>query len=173
MNVISKGNVEFLVINTFGDGKFLNPYYININHIRYIREYNEFKDIKDNKENKDSKDKSWAIFVGNKMISTNDDIGLNKCGYGDVVKIGTKEFECCMGGSLTDKIPCMYFINYNNVFYIRKYIDNDKIDKIDKNLTTNVQSVKENDKFAIITIDERIIPAKIKMPISVTNDKSN
>jgi hypothetical protein len=62
------------------------------------------------------------------------------------------------------------------VFYIRKYIDNDKIDKIDKNLTTNVQSIKENDKFAIITIDERIIPAKIKMSISVTsvtNDKSN
>lgn len=151
MKVICKGKAEFLEVCTFGDGKFLNPFYINIDHIRYIREYTETKE---------QDKKAWAIFVGNKMFTTFDDIGLGRSIPGDTVKIGSKTFECFEGTSLTEKMTCLFFVNYNNVLYMRKYISNDKDGKSYKN---DRKVDGENHKFAIITVDERIIPADIKI----------
>ena len=148
MRIICKGNVEFIEVTTFGEGKFLNPFYINLDHIRYIREYT------------DSTKKGWAIFVGKKMLTTFDDLGLNRCIPGDMVKIGSRHFECCNGGSLTDKISCLYFVNHANVLYIRKYIENDKGEKKYK---IDRKDDGEKHKFAIITVDERIIPADVKL----------
>jgi hypothetical protein len=151
MKVVCKGKAEFLEVNTFGDGKFLNPFYINIDHIRYIREYTEVKE---------SDKKAWAIFVGNKMFTTNEDLGLSRSIPGDTVKIGSRTFECFEGSSLSEKINCLFFVNYDNVLYMRKYIINDKDGKNYKNDRVNDS---ENHKFAIITVDERMIPGSIKL----------
>jgi len=151
MKVVCKGKAEFLEVNVFGESKFLNPFFINIDHIRYIREYTETKE---------QGKKAWAIFVGNKMFTTFEDLGLSRSIPGDTVKIGSRTFECFEGTSLTEKINCLFFMNYDNVLYMRKYITNDKDGKNYKN---DRKSEPENDKFAIITVDERIIPGDIKI----------
>jgi hypothetical protein len=69
---------------------------------------------------------------------------------GDVIKIGNTEFECATTTSLTEKDKYKTLINYKNVLYIRKYLKKDN-----KNDSKNSENL---DKFAIITVDERIIP---------------
>lgn len=139
MNIEVKGDVEFVVVDTITSSKHLNPFYININHIRYLREY-----INDDKDSKSKK--ALAFMLGEKMLITDDIIGIDNYNYGDKLKIGSVEFVCVEGSGLTDSSSkCKYFINYNNALYMRKYID-----KNDKS--------GASDKFAVITIDERTVP---------------
>lgn len=137
MNIICKADVEFLEINVFGESQHLNPFKINIEHIRYIREYSS------NNKNE------WAIIVGNKMYPTRD-LDFSKTEIGDVVEIGKTKFECCLTTTLTEKKETKTLVNHKNTLYTRRFLKNDN--KNDLNNSENI------DKFAIITIDERIMP---------------
>ena len=148
MKVEVKGGTEFLVINTLGDSKHLNPFYINIGQIRYIREYfflNEKKEVTST---------GYALFVGSKMMITKDVPELDDIKIGGKINIGSQEFICAEGSGLTNKNKCKYFLNYQNAFYLRKYVD----ENVNKNSSQNGENSSGNDKFAVVTIDERIIP---------------
>lgn len=153
MNVQSIGGKEFLVIDTFEDrSKHLNPFSINIKQIRYIREYTDEK-IKN----------AWAVFVGEKMYPTIDALGINNVIPGDIVKIGSEKFLCAEGNSLTGASKCRYLINFDNVLYMRKFVNKDKPNKNDIN---DVKEADNFNKFAIVTIDDRIITVNFaKAPI--------
>ncbi len=152
-NIIVKGGVEFLEVKVFGDSAWLNPHLINISQIRYIREYTETEGDR----------KAWAIVVGKKMLTTFDDIGLNRNIPGDTVKIGKQEFECAVGSSLTEKINnCLFFINYTHFLYVRKYIPPRDSNKSDNKKPGDKNSL-ENLKFALISTDDRIVPAEISL----------
>jgi hypothetical protein len=135
-----KGSVSFLKINVFGESQHLNPFSINTNQIRHIREY------------PDTKGDGWAVIVGDKLYATRD-LNFDDVNIGDVVKIGNTEFICAITTSLTEKERYKTLINYNNVLYIRKYLKKDN--KIDSKPIENYDNL---DKFAIVTVDERIIP---------------
>ena len=139
MNVECKAGVTFLKIDVFGESQHLNPFRINTDHIRYIRKYT------------DAKGDGWAVVVGDKMYPTRD-LNFDSLEPGDVVEIGTTKFEVSITTSLTEKDNHKYktLINYKNVLYSRKYLKKDN--KIDSKNCENL------DKFAIITVDERIIP---------------
>ena len=134
MKIESKGGTQFLVLNVENE-KNLNPYRINISEIRYIREYMS-------REGTDG----LAIFVGSKMLHTREDI-KEELGFtfenGIDVKIGDAKFYCVKGSGLTEKEYTFHLINTKKILYTRKFIPNG-----DK---------EESDKFAVITVDERII----------------
>ena len=136
MEIESKGGTEFLVLNIENETR-LNPFSINITEIRYIREYMD----------RDGQPDGLAIFVGNKMFHTRDDI-KGFCGIvfdnGTTVMIGNSEYYCVKGSGLTDRQRYFYLINTKKILYIRKFIQNG-----DKS--------EESNKFAVITVDERII----------------
>lgn len=132
-----KAGVTFLRINVFGESQHLNPFKINTNQIRYIRKYT------------DTKGDGWAVIIGDKMYPTRD-LNFDHVKNGDVIKIGNTDFECATTTSLTEKDKYKTLINYQNVLYIRKYLKKDN--KNDGKSSENL------DKFAIITVDERIIP---------------
>lgn len=138
MKTESKGGTEFLVLNVENDSKNLNPYRINISEIRYIREYIDRGVAA-----------GLAIFVGSKMLHTKEDlkehIGIAQFENGVNLKIGNSEFYCVKGSGLTDKEYTFHLINTKKILYVRKFIPNGG----DKSA--------ENNKFAIITVDERII----------------
>ena len=144
-----KGGVTFLKINVFGESQHLNPFRINTNQIRYIRKYT------------DVKGDGWAVIIGDKMYPTRD-LNFESVKVGDVVKIGNTDFECAMTTSLTEKEKYISLINYQNVLYTRRYLKKDN--KIDSKNPDNL------DKFAIITIDERIIVEVIEVE---ENDRAN
>lgn len=131
-----KAGVTFLKIEVFGDGQHLNPFSINTDQIRYIRKYT------------DPKGDGWAIIVGQKMYPTRD-LNFDDVNYGDVVEIGNTKFECCKTTSLTKKDVYKTLVNYKNVLYIRKYLENSKGDG---------KVSDKNDKFAFITVDDRVVP---------------
>ena len=147
-----KGSVSFLEINVFGESQHLNPFSINTNQIRHIR------------EDPDIKGDSWAIIVGDKLYPTKD-LNFDNVKVGDVVKIGNTEFVCAITTSLTERERYKTLINYNNVLYIRKYLKKDN-----KNDSKPIESSENLDKFAIVTVDERIIPVISEMESDV---KSN
>ena len=147
-----KAGVYFLKIEVFGESQHLNPFRINVNQIRYIRRYN------------DVKGDCWAVIVGEKMFPTRS-LDFDHVKVGDVVKIGDTEFECAITTSLTEKDKYKTLINYNNILYTRKYLrkgENNKYLENDNNNNKNVNKIAKSsenlDKFAIITVDERIIP---------------
>jgi hypothetical protein len=135
--IVCKAGVTFLKINVFGESQHLNPFSINTDQIRYIRKYT------------DAKEDAWAVIVGEKMYPTRE-LNFDHVKIGDVIKIGNTEFECATTTSLTEKDKYKTLINYKNVLYIRKYLKKDN-----KNDSKNSENL---DKFAIITVDERIIP---------------
>jgi flavorubredoxin len=94
----------------------------------------------------------WAVIVGDKMYPTRD-LNFDDVEIGDVIKIGNTEFECATTTSLTEKDKYKTLINYNNILYTRKYFKKDN--KFDSNI---VESSDNLDKFAIVTVDERVIP---------------
>lgn len=149
MKIISKAGIEFLEIETFGDSAHLNPFQINIDKIRYIREFTDERDK--------SAKLAWAIIIGNKMYATKDDLGLNSVKVGDTVKLGSIAFKCEKGSGLTEKGESRYLVNYNNILFCRKFISND-VDKTNKNDRKVAEIPNNLNKFAIVTIDERIIP---------------
>jgi hypothetical protein len=132
MKIECKGNVTFLKVELFGESQHLNPFMINTDQIRYIREYHDTKN-------------AWAIIIGQKMFTTRD-LNLDDIQVGERVKIGNTEFECSLTTNLTEKSTFKTFINYNNVLYMRKYMKKES------------ENSEKLDKFAIITVDERIIP---------------
>jgi hypothetical protein len=135
-----KGGVTFLKINVFGESQHLNPFRINTNQIRYIRKYT------------DMKGDGWAVIVGDKMYPTRD-LNFDGVEVGDVIKIGNTDFECAITTSLTERQKYKTLVNYQNVLYVRKYLKKDN-----KNDSNNVESSDNLDKFAIVTVDERVIP---------------
>ena len=147
-----KAGVYFLKIEVFGESQHLNPFRININQIRYIRSYN------------DVKGDCWAVIVGEKMFPTRS-LDFDNVKVGEIVKLGNTEFECEITTSLTEKDKYKTLVNYNNVLYTRKYLkkgENNKYLENDNNNNKNVNKIVKSsdnlDKFAIITVDERIIP---------------
>ncbi len=145
MKIVSKAGTEFIVIEVFGDSEHLNPFSINAEHIRYIREHMDDKTHKPN---------GWALFMGSKMFTTTTDLGINECKHGDEITIGTTKFLCVEGSSLNGKDKGRYWVNFSKILYSRKFIESkdDKSNKIDSN------NSEKMDKFAIMTIDERMIP---------------
>ena len=143
MNIECKAGVTFLVINVLGSSRHLNPFKINTEHIHYIRKY------KSTNENTDA----WAVFVGDKMYVTKD-LNFDNELIGNIVEIGDSQFEVAITTSLTDTYRQKTLINYKNVLYCRKY----HFQKNNKNDSTNYQNSQNIDTFAIITVDERIIP---------------
>jgi len=137
-NIECKAGVTFLRIEVFGESSHLNPFRINTDQIRHIREYT------------DSKGGGWAVVVGQKMYPTRD-LKFDDFKVGNVVEIGNTKFECAITTSLTERDSYKTLINYKNVLYTRKYLKKDKTDG-------NGESYEKSDKFAIITVDERIIP---------------
>ena len=143
--VVCKAGVTFLTVEVFGESQHLNPFSINTDQIRYIRKYT------------DVKGDGWAIMVGQKMYPTRD-LNFDDVNVGDVVTIGSTMFECCITTSLTKKDTYKSLVNYKNVLYTRKYLEKSENDsKVSGKI----------DKFAIITVDERIIP------IIIEEDESN
>ena len=143
--VVCKAGVTFLTVEVFGESQHLNPFSINTDQIRYIRKYT------------DVKGDGWAIMVGQKMYPTRD-LNFDDVNVGDVVTIGSTMFECCITTSLTKKDKYKSLVNYKNVLYTRKYLEKSENDsKVSGKI----------DKFAIITVDERIIP------IIIEEDESN
>lgn len=140
MNVECKAGVTFLKIDVVGSSRHLNPFRINTDHIHYIRKY------------KDSNIDAWAVFVGDKMYVTKD-LNFDSAGIGNVIEIGNSQFEVAITTSLTDSFRHKTLINYKNVLYSRKYFKKDN-----KNDSTNCINSQNIDTFAIITVDERIIP---------------
>lgn len=140
MNVECKAGVTFLKINVMGSSRHLNPFRINTDHIHYIRKY------------KDSHIDAWAVFVGDKMYVTKD-LNFDEELIGNVVEIGDTQFEVAVTTSLTDSFRHKTLINYKNVLYSRKYFKKDN-----KNDSVDCQNSQNIDTFAIITVDERIIP---------------
>jgi hypothetical protein len=131
-----KAGVTFLTIEVFGESQHLNPFSINTDQIRYIRKYT------------DVKGDGWAIIVGQKMYPTRD-LNFDHVNFGDVVEIGNTKFECCKTTSLTKKDVYKTLVNYKNVLYIRKYLENTKDDS---------KNSEKIDKFAFITVDDRVVP---------------
>lgn len=142
MNIECKAGVTFLKIEVFGESQHLNPFRINTDQIRYIRKYT------------DVKGDGWAVVVGEKMYPTRD-LDFEGVQPGDVVEIGNTKFECAITTSLTEKDNHKYktLINYKHVLYSRKYLKKDN-----KNDRNDSKSSENLDKFAIVTVDERIIP---------------
>lgn len=155
MNIKSIAGKEFLVIDSFSENKDLNPFYINISRIRYFREYVDAENSRrPNKENK-----PWAIIIGEKMFATDSIEGLNDIKPGEEISIGGGNFLCVMGSSLTGKPATRHLVNLDNILYMRKYVDNDpEARKSDKNVSKNGENTPEIDKFALITIDNRVLP---------------
>lgn len=149
LKIECKAGVTFLVINVFGESQHLNPFSINTNQIRYIRKYTDVKG-----------GDGWAVIIGDKMYPTRD-LDFDSLETGDVVKIGNTDFECTTTTSLTEKEKYKTLINYNNILYIRKYLQKDN--KSDSKNSENL------DKFALMTVDERIIP----IINEITNDRSS
>lgn len=145
MNIVCKADVEFLQVNVMGESQHLNPFSINIEQIRYIREF----------KNETSK-QEWAIVIGGKMYPTRD-LDFSEVKIGDVVEIGKTKFECCLTTSLTEKSELKTLVNHKNTLYVRKFLKNDN-----KN---DSKSSEKLDKFAIITIDERIVPIVSNKPM--------
>lgn len=131
-----KAGVTFLTVEVFGESQHLNPFSINTDQIRYIRKYT------------DVKGDGWAIIVGQKMYPTRD-LNFDDVNFGDVVEIGNTKFECCKTTSLTKKDVYKTLVNYKNVLYIRKYLENTKDDS---------KNSEKIDKFAFITVDDRVVP---------------
>ena len=137
MQIQKLNDITFLKMETLGDKK-LNPFLANINHIRYIREYHF------NSE----EDTGYAVFVGEKMLVTKDPICsdekkiLSEIKGGDSFSIGDVKFKCVFGGGLADDKKHKYYINLNNAYHIRTYIDGNG----------------KNNQLAIITVDGRVIP---------------
>jgi len=134
-----KAGVTFLKIEVFSnESKHLNPFNINTDQIHYIREYS------DDKGNIDG----WAIMIGQKLYPTRD-LNFDHIEIGETVEIGNTAFLCCTTTSLTEKAKYKTLINYKNILYTRKYMpDRRNENKNSDNL----------DKFAIVTVGERIIP---------------
>lgn len=142
MNIECKAGVTFLKIDVFGESQHLNPFRINTDHIRYIRKYD------------DAKGDGWAIMVGDKMYPTRD-LNFDDIQPGDTVQMGSTIFECVITTSLTEKDNHKYktLINYKNILYSRKFVKKDnKNDSKSENKSENL------DKFALVTVDERMIP---------------
>lgn len=137
MKIEEKNGSDFLVITATNDNMNLNPFQINIPEIRYMREYLDGQGRPD----------GMAIFVGGKMFHSKADAQA-ALGFsfenGKNVMIGGTEFFCVKGGSLTDRVYSYYLINTKKILYIRKFIPNEG-------------SSDENNKFAVITVDERMI----------------
>lgn len=165
MNIKSIAGKEFLVISSFSEKQSLNPFYINIAEIRYLREYVD-GDIskRTNKANN-----PWAVQIGEKMFATDCIEGLNDIKAGDEISIGKFTFLCVMASSLTNKPFSKHLINVNNILYMRKYVDNDpeakknaylpgKQEKNNTFVSKNDENTAEIDKFALITVDNRVIP---------------
>jgi len=131
-----KAGVTFLTVEVFGESQHLNPFSINTDQIRYIRKYT------------DVKGDGWAIIVGQKMYPTRD-LNFDHVNFGDVIEIGNTKFECCKTTSLTKKDVYKTLVNYKNVLYIRKYLENTKDDS---------KNSDKIDKFAFITVDDRVVP---------------
>ncbi len=147
MNVICKADVDFLQVNVFGESAHLNPFNINISHIRYIREYSNSNNDKN----------EWAIMVGDKMYPTRD-LNFDNIKIGDVVNIGSTKFECVLTTSLTEKKEIKTLVNHKNTLYIRKFIKKDNKLDYKKDIKIDGKISENTDKFAIITIDDRIVP---------------
>ena len=137
MEIEKINDTSFLILETLGEKK-LNPFLANVDHIRYIRDY-PFDTGEDN---------GYAIFVGEKMLVTKQQIF---CDYGEDIRnvevgeaftLGDVKFQCMMGGGLSDDKKSKYFINLNNAYHIRKYVNGQGDSK----------------QLAIITIDGRVIP---------------
>jgi hypothetical protein len=137
MNVEVKNGSDFLVITVEGGDTKLNPFQINIPEIRYMREYLD----------EQGQANGMAIFVGGKMFHSKVDV-QSALGFtfenGKNVMIGNTEFFCVKGGSLTDRVFSYYLINTKKILYIRKFVQNGG-------------NSDENNKFAVITVDERMI----------------
>lgn len=137
MQIEKINDTSFLVLETLGEQK-LNPFLANIDHIRYIREY-PFDTGGEN---------GYAVFVGEKMLVTKqmifcDDGGnIRDVHAGESFTLGDVKFQCMMGGGLNDDKRSKYYINLNNAYHIRKYINGNG----------------DNKQLAIITIDGRVIP---------------
>jgi len=137
MEIQKINDTSFLILETLGEKK-LNPFLANVDHIRYIRDY-PFDTGEEN---------GYAVFVGEKMLVTKQMIS---CDYGKDIRdvevgesftLGDVKFQCMLGGGLTDDKKSKYFINLNNAYHIRKYINSNGNGK----------------QLAIITIDGRVIP---------------
>jgi hypothetical protein len=152
MKIETRGGISFLKVDIFykeyvKEEIELNPFMINIDQIRYIREYND--DIAN----------AWGIFVGNKMFATRDiDFDFE---IGKTIRIGNTDFECAITSCLNGKEHYRTLINYKNVIHTRKYFSKD---------TENQENL---DKFAIITVDERIIAVNEYEPIRSTNNSAS
>ena len=169
MNIIKRGNVEFLEVNNIGGAEKvnLNPYYLNIKNIRYIRIYKD-KNI----------DNACAIFIGNKMFIIRDEFDLCNKKPGDDLFIGSVCFSCCEGTPTDTKNdlkphksqPTIYFVNHEHTLYIRKYI---KLETVNQDSSYSTKTIAQKtggsatnddkkdskiDIFAIVTTDERLIP---------------
>ena len=152
-NVEFKAGVTFLKIDVFGESQHLNPFRINTNQIRTIRKY------------ADDRGDAWAVCVGDKMYPTRD-LNFDHVNIGDVIKIGNTEFECVTTTSLTERGKYKTLINYQNVLYIRKYLKKDN--KFDSKSSGSSENL---DKFAIITVDERIIPVINELENDIVNNE--
>ncbi len=150
MLIESTGDSQYLIINVFGESQHLNPFKINIKHIRYIREY---KDDNGGKSH-------WAIFIGNKMFPTKD-LGehLKDMNTGKIIDIGQTKFECIVSSAISDEdkhYKCL--INHENILYTRKYFTKkDDGTASATKISNNSVNAGKFDKFAVITIDERIV----------------
>lgn len=133
-----KGGVTFLNVEVFGECAHLNPFSINTDQIRYLREYYD-----DN-----GKCVGWAIVVGQKMYPTRE-LNFDHIKIGETITIGGTMFECCKTTTLTQKEEYKTLINYKNVLYVRKYL---------KDRKSGDKTPDKSDNFAIITVDDRVIP---------------
>lgn len=139
MIIEAKNGSDFMVITASNENNSkLNPFQINISEIRYMREYLDAQ----------GQANGMAIFVGGKMFHSKADIQTT-LGFsfenGKKITIGNTEFFCVKGGSLTDRVFSFYLINTKKILYVRKFIPD------------NAGNSNENDKFAVITVDERMI----------------
>lgn len=137
MKIETINDTPFLTLDTLGEQK-LNPFLANINHIRYIREY-AFDTDEEN---------GYAVFVGEKMLVTkqtlvtDETVELSQINIGDSFTLGNVKFQCRLGGGLNEDTKSKYYINMDNAYHIRQYIN----------------GRGENKQLAIITVDGRVIP---------------
>ncbi len=146
MKIETKGNCEYLVINVLGSSNVaLNPFSVNLKHVTYIREY----EVADGEN-------CWAVFVGDKMLSTKDlNAILEKIPEGEFASIGKTMFECVIAAAISDKRTCRYFINHDMILFGRKFLPKKSTEDDDNKKTKAEESTEKSDRFIIYTIDQR------------------
>lgn len=155
MNIKSIAGKEFMLIDAFSEKASLNPFYINIAEIRYLREYVEA----DNSKRQNKGTKPWAIQTSVKMFATDGMEGLNDLAPGDEIALGATKFLCVMASSLTGMPFSKHLVNVNSILYMRKYVNNDPEAKKTNNFVSKTgENTPEIDKFALVTVDNRVIP---------------